>query len=299
MTFASRVIMIRPAAFGFNQETAASNGFQAARELGDAAALAVREFDAMVAALTAAGIDVTVWADEPAPPRPDAVFPNNWLSTHASGRVYLYPMATPSRRAEVRRELVEGLRARYAVAEIVDWTGYAAEGRALEGTGSLVLDGRQRRVFACRSSRTEDRLVRAWAEREGVVPVIFDACDAKGRAVYHTNVMLCIGDGFAACGLSLVAQSQRAAVREQLAGEFIELSAGQIDRFAGNMLQLVTREGAPLLVLSRTAHDALTPEQRRVIARHSELLPVEIPTIEALGGGSARCMLAELLLPPR
>jgi len=297
--FAAEVLMIRPAAFGFNPETAASNGFQALlRGDEDVASAARREFDGMVEGLTGAGVGVWVWEDDLDPPRPDAVFPNNWLSTHMNGRVYLYPMATVSRRREIRREHVAALVRRYRVAEVVDWTGYAEHGQALEGTGSLVIDARRRRVFACRSSRTDPALVHAWAAAEGHEAVLFDAFDGAGRPIYHTNVICCVGEGFAACGLALVPTEQREGLRERLAetGICIELSPAQIDRFAGNMLQLRTRQGTPVLVLSQAALDALRPDQRRALEARTALLPVRIPTIEALGGGSARCMLAELLL---
>lgn len=299
--FAAQVLMIRPAAFGYNPETAASNGFQVERRGDeDAATAALREFDAMVSALTAAGVGVWVWEDDLDPPRPDAVFPNNWISTHANGRVCLYPMATVSRRREIRRDHVDSLTRRYRVAEVVDWSGAAERGQALEGTGSLVIDARRRRVFACRSSRTDPALVRAWAAAEGHEAVIFDALDGQGRPIYHTNVICCVGEGFAACGLALVAADQREGLRERLAetGTCIALTPAQIDRFAGNMLQLTTTSGAPLLVLSQAALDALAPAQRRALESRTGLLPVRIPTIEALGGGSARCMLAELFLTP-
>lgn len=299
--FASQVIMIRPAAFGFNPETAASNGFQVETSgESDVVTAALREFDAMAAALTVAGVEVWAWADDLDPPRPDAVFPNNWLSTHPNGRVYLYPMATVSRRREVRRDHVEALAHRFVVDEVVDWTAHAEHGRALEGTGSLVIDAGRRRVFACRSPRTDPTLVRAWASREDLEPVIFDALDPAGRPIYHTNVVCCVGAGFAACGLELVPEGQRAYLQERLAetGRCIELTPPQIARFAGNMLQLTTR-GGPLLVLSQAALDALRADQVRALAQRTELLPVRIPTIEALGGGSARCMLAELFLAAR
>lgn len=297
--FAAQVLMIRPAAFGYNPETAASNGFQAPQRGGeDAASAALREFDAMVDGLTGAGVGVLVWEDDLDPPRPDAVFPNNWLSTHTNGRVYLYPMATVSRRLEVRRDHVANLSRRYRVAEVVDWTGHAGRGQALEGTGSLVIDARRRRVFACRSSRTDPALVHAWAAAEGHEAVLFDAFDGAGRPIYHTNVICCVGEGFAACGLALVPAAQREGLRERLAetGMCMELSPAQIDHFAGNMLQLRTGRGTPLLVLSQAALEVLRPEQRRALEARTELLPVRIPTIEALGGGSARCMLAELFL---
>jgi hypothetical protein len=163
-----------------------------------------------------------------------------------------------------------------------------------------VIDARRRRVFACRSSRTDPALVHAWAAAEGHEAVVFDAFDGHGRPIYHTNVICCIGEGFAACGLALVPADQREALRDRLAetGACIELTPAQIDRFAGNMLQLITARGTPVLVLSQTALDALEPGQRRALESHTALLPVRIPTIEALGGGSARCMLAELFLSP-
>jgi hypothetical protein len=205
-------------------------------------------------------------------------------------------MAAASRRREVRRDLVDELARRHHVAEVVDWTGRPG---ALEGTGSLVLDARRRRAFACRSPRTDPALVDAWCAVEGYTPVVFDAHDAAGRPVYHTNVVLCVGDGFAACGLALVPGAQRPALRAALeeTGACLELDPPQIDRFAGNMLQLHAR--GPLLVLSTTAHAALRADQRRALERRTALLPVDIPTIERVGGGSARCMLAELFLAPR
>lgn len=292
--------MVCPAAFGFNAQTAASNGFQRPSPADvDVALQARRESAAMADALARAGVDVTMWSDTPDPPKPDAIFPNNWISTHPSGRIHLYPMATPNRRAEVRADLVDALVARHRVVEVVDWTGHAAQGRHLEGTGSLVLDVRRGRVFACRSPRTDPELVAAWAAREGLEPIVFDAHDGAGRPIYHTNVVLCVGDGFAACGLAQVPASQRAALSARLdeIGACIDLDPAQIEGFAGNMLQLVDAHGDPLLVLSSTALAALRPAQRRAIEQRTALLPVAIPTIEAIGGGSARCMLAELFLP--
>lgn len=298
--FTDQVLLIRPAGFGFNPETAADNGFVRTHHGDEIAALALREFDAMVAALRAADIQPFVWHEPGDPPHPDAVFPNNWLSTHPDGRVHLYPMATASRRAEVDANLVAELRRCFRVSSVLDWTDRAAHGQHLEGTGSLVLDARRRLVYASASARTDPALVHAWARQHGHVPVLFAAHDAAGRPVYHTNVLLCIGHGFAACGLALVDPATRQALRTTLlaGGELIDLDPAQIAGFAGNMLQLVDRRGAPVLVLSTTALAALRPEQRRVLEQHTTLLPVAIPTIEAVGGGSARCMLAELFLDP-
>lgn len=299
--FAAQVLMIRPAAFGFNAETAASNGFVRNLAGTDLAAAARREFDAMVAALARADLDVLVWDETPGPPRPDAVFPNNWLSTHPDGAVHLYPMEAASRRAELDPALLALLHRRFHITDQVDWTPHAERGRYLEGTGSLVLDAARRLAYACPSTRTHPELARAWAERAGFTPVLFAAHDLAGRPVYHTNVLLCVGHGFAACGLELVAAADRPGLRARLAAnaELIELTPPQIDRFAGNMLQLRSRRGDPILALSRTALDALRPDQRRALERRTGLVPVDIPTIESVGGGSARCMLAELFLERR
>lgn len=296
--FTDQVLMVRPDAFGFNPETAASNGFVRAHHHADLATTARREFDSMAAALVDADIAVLVWDETPGPPRPDAVFPNNWLSTHPGGALHLYPMEAPSRRAELDPGLIADLRRRFHITEIVDWTHRAALGQYLEGTGSLVLDAAHRLAYACPSSRTHPDLVHAWAARTDYTPVLFAAHDPAGRPVYHTNVLLCIGHGFAACGLALVADADRPALRAQLAarGDLIDLTPPQIDRFAGNMLQLRSRRGDPVLVLSRTALTALRPDQRQALEHHTTLLPVDIPTIEAVGGGSARCMIAELFL---
>ncbi len=298
--FTAQVLLIRPAAFGFNPETAASNGFVRADHHDDLAVTARREFDAMVDTLERADLSPLVWHEPDGPARPDAVFPNNWISTHPGGDVHLYPMAAASRRLEVDHHLVDLLRRRFHVREVIDWTHHAAHGRYLEGTGSLVLDARRRLAYACESSRTDPGLVHAWAARTSYTPFLFAAHDAAGRPIYHTNVVLCVGHGFAACGLALVAEPDRPRLRAQLeaGGELIELTTPQIDHFAGNMLQLQDRRGAPVLVLSRTALDALRPAQRHALERHTTLLPVAIPTIEAVGGGSARCMLAELFLDP-
>ena len=301
MAFARSVLMIRPAAFGFNAETAVTNAFQRPSLAEDVGAAARREFDAAARALAGAGVDVHVFEDIPVPPRPDAVFPNNWLSTHPDGRVFLYPMQAPSRRAEVRYDLVDALRRSHEVREVIDWSGEAARGRFLEGTGSLVLDAARGRVLACRSPRTDPELAAAWAARMGLELVLFTARDPEGRPIYHTNVLLCVGDGFAACGLERIDPRERDAVADRLAEgrARIDLDDRQLAAFAGNLLQLRGAGGAPALALSTTALAALTGAPRRALERHTGLVPLEIPTIEAVGGGSARCMLAEIFLEPR
>ncbi len=302
MSFANAVIMLLPAVFGFNAETARSNAFMRPSDDPDGVAgRARREIEAMAARLVRAGIGVELWEDDPTPPRPDAPFVNNWLSTHGDGRVFLYPMATPSRRAEVRRELLDALGERFTIGELVDWTPLAAEGRALEGTGSLVVDRHRGRVFACRSPRTCPELARRWAAEQGLELLLFDAQGPDAAPIYHTNVLLSLGAGVSLCGLDRIPEAQRGAVMEALRerGEVIELRPPQLEAFAGNMLQLVDRSGAPHLVLSTTALAALEPGQRRSLEAQTALLPAAIPTVERIGGGSARCLLAENFLAPR
>ncbi|HEX6881800.1 MAG TPA: arginine deiminase-related protein [Planctomycetota bacterium] len=296
-----RVLMIRPAAFGANPETAATNAFQRGAE-GSAAELLARaraEFDGLVAALRAHGVDVLVLEDEPEPPRPDAVFPNNWVSFHADGRVVLYPMLAPSRRAEVRAGLLGEL-ARLGLSgprRVLDLR-VDAGGEALEGTGSLVLDRAGRVAYACRSPRTSARLLARFCAELGYQAVAFDALDARGVPIYHTNVMMALGEGFAlVCAEAIPDEEERARVRAHLAAggrELVPLTWAQMDEFAGNALALRAGDGRQLLVLSARARRALTPAQLAVLERHATLVSAELATIEACGGGSARCMIAEV-----
>ncbi|MEZ4448768.1 MAG: arginine deiminase-related protein [Nannocystaceae bacterium] len=298
--FAAAVLMVRPAAFGWNPETAATNGFQRPID-GEAARAALGEFDRAAQRLAAAGVEVTIWEDTPTPAKPDAIFPNNWVSTHPGGRVVLYPMLTPSRRAEVRPELVDGLGRDFAITEVIDLRA-AAGGRCLEGTGSLVIDAAAGTVYAAWSPRTDPGLTAEWAALFGLEVVGVDARDPAGAPIYHTNVILSLGAGFSVCALDRIADDgARARLAERLAarGELLALGDAQVEAFAGNLLQLRDRAGGPALALSTTALAALTPADRRLLERHSALVPLEIPTIEVAGGGSARCMLAENFLERR
>ncbi|RAK69453.1 citrulline utilization hydrolase CtlX [Hymenobacter edaphi] len=304
MSVARTVLLVRPASFGYNAETALTNHFQQPLTGLDAAAAqqrALAEFDAAVAALRARGLEVLVFDDTAAPAKPDAVFPNNWLTLHPDGRALLYPMCAPSRRAERRPDILAALGRQFRLREIIDFSPYEAEQRYLEGTGSLIFDHAQRVVYAALSPRTDAGLLAEVAALLGYRPVAFHAVDGQGQAIYHTNVMMCLGPGFASlCLESLPDAAERAAVLAELeAGgrEIVDITLAQVAHFAGNMLALESAAGQPLLVLSQSAHDALTPAQRQRLQRHCELLPLRIPTIETLGGGSARCMLAEVLLP--
>ena len=304
MSLANTVLLVRPASFGFNAETAVSNHYQQRLDGASVTAQVLAEFDAAVATLRGRGLRVVVFADAPEPVKPDAVFPNNWFSTHADGRLLLYPMCAPNRRTERRPELVAMLAREFAVREVVDLSGTEADDRFLEGTGSIIFDHAHRVAYAGLSPRTDAALFAQVAQQLGYQPVAFLATDAQGQEIYHTNVMMCVGPGFAVICLESIADAaERAAVVDSLTAtghEIVAISQAQVGRFAGNMLALAPEAGGqPLLVMSQQAHDALTAAQREALARYAELVPLAIPTIETVGGGSARCMLAEIFLPAK
>jgi hypothetical protein len=297
-------MMIRPAAFDYNSQTAASNRMQQVHEaVPDAGRRALAEFDAAVTALRGAGVRVCVVGDTPLPPKPDAVFPNNWVSWHADGSVVLYPMQAPNRRLERRQELLEAVAARcgYAIRRVVDLSAYEEQGRYLEGTGSLVLDHIGRMAFACRSSRTDESLVRRWADELGYTAVVFDALDRAGVPFYHTNVMLSIGSRIVVVAADAIVAADRERVMAALAAgsrDIIAIDQAAVAAFAGNMLELLGDGGQRIGVLSAQAQRALPAATLgRLAAGMDELLPLTIPTIERLGGGSVRCMLAEVFSP--
>ena len=294
--------MIRPARFGANPETADSNRFQRAGAAPGDAAAAAREFDALAGALGQAGVDVEVAEDSPEPPKPDACFPNNWVTFHADGSVVLYPMMAPTRRAERREAPIAQLRrAGFHVARTVDLSPLEGRGEYLEGTGSLVLDRPSRIAYACLSPRTTSAALAEFSATLGYRIVSFDALGPDGRPAYHTNVLMAIGDAFAVvCAESIAGPAPRTAVLAELARngrEVIVIDTAEMNGFAGNLLALRARSGDPLVALSEAAWRALAPEKRRRLERHGAIVAVAIPTIERLGGGSVRCMLAEVFLP--
>jgi hypothetical protein len=297
----SRVLMVRPAAFGANPETVATNAFQSAAgssSMVHAAALA--EFDALVQALGKHGVEVFVGEDTSVPVKPDALFPNNWVSFHPGGKVVLYPMLAPSRRAEVRLDLLERLEARGAIQPRtqIDLRPGAEHFGHLEGTGSLVLDRTRRIAYACLSPRTSARKISEFCAELAYVPELFFASDAAGRAIYHTNVMLSVGSAFALlCSEAIDEERARARIEERLLStghELVRITRAQMNEFAGNVLELASKDGEPLIVLSARARAAFGPGQLAVLERHGRLVSVELDTIERHGGGSARCMIAEL-----
>lgn len=300
---APAVLMIRPAHFGANTETAGSNFFQGVpASSADAALRAQREFDTLAHALTTAGVRVHEYAGRADVALPDEVFPNNWLSLHADGTAVLYPMLTPNRRRERRPALIADLHDThgYRVERVVDLTDLETRGEYLEGTGSLVLDRPRRIAYASLSPRTTPGALDAFGRELSYRVIAFRAVDRAGRPIYHTNVLFALGTRFAALCLRAIDEpGERATVRARLAEsghDVIELDFTQLESFAGNLLELRGAHG-PVIALSATALAALDGPQRRTLERHGELVPVAIGTIESVGGGSVRCMLAEVALP--
>jgi hypothetical protein len=295
--------MIRPASFGFHAEAAATNAFASAAD-DDVRGAAQREFDGLVERLRAAGVEVLLLDDSPAPAKPDAAFPTNWVSFHGDGTLVLYPMATAARRLE--RDL-DGLTALldaagFEVCKIVDLSFHERHGHYLEGTGSLVLDRPARRAFANLSPRTDPRVVADFDDRLDYSTLVFDAHDRSGQPIYHTNVLLSLGTDFAVlCTATLDEDYARVLIDELEAGgrTVIDVSYGQMASFACNLIELRGRTDEPVIALSSAALAAFRPEQRKQLERFGELVDAAIPTIETVGGGSVRCMIADIHLPRR
>jgi hypothetical protein len=303
---ADAVLMVRPHAFGYNAETAATNTFQRPDRAPnpDAAGSARVEFERLAQALASEGVTVCALEDTAQPVKPDAVFPNNWLSFHEDGTLVLYPLAHASRRVERRPDIIDAVvkRLNFKVSQLIDLTHHEKAGKFLEGTGSLVLDHKQRIAYACTSARTRPELVNEWARELEYEAVTFEAADAAGVPLYHTNVLMCIGERAVIVGSEAIAPQDRQRVLTRLRAsgrEVIEIGQAQIGQFAGNMLELGTWDEAlgdsRVLVMSETARRALNPEQYAQLSGCTDtVLAVRVPTIERLGGGSVRCMLAEV-----
>lgn len=299
---ANAVLMIRPHRFYPNPETAADNAFQQAvstEKLADLSAAAQQEFDEAVDRLRSAGVTVHVVDDTATPEKPDAVFPNNWFSTHHDGRVALYPMYSAARRAERRHDVIDHLRKHYRVRDVIDYSASEQQEECLEGTGSLVLDHVNKIAYASLSQRTHPGVLKQFCHDFGYEPVMFRSESKGGQPIYHTNVMMCVGSEFALVGLETIAEERdRTGVRDRLEAtgkEVIALTSSQIANFAGNAIELHNEKGK-LLVLSTRGASALTDKQRAIIERHAQLVELSLPTIE-LAGGSARCMIATVHLP--
>ena len=300
------VVMIRPAAFQPNPETAVDNAFQSAgvadvAERQSVAAQAQIEVAMVAAALRGEGVGVVMFDDREGIDTPDSVFPNNWISTHDDGRVVLYPMAAPSRRRERRGDVVEGLRERYGVSQVLDLSPVELEGRYLEGTGALVLDHVHRIAYMARSGRANEAVLDQWCEAMGYTAEVFDTVDQAGQPIYHTNVVLSIATDFVVAGLGNIPDPvERARIAARLGEtgrDVIEIDRGQVAEFAGNGLELTGSRGR-IFTLSTRALAALRPDQIAAIETSARILAVAVPTIER-SGGSVRCMLAGIHLPPR
>jgi hypothetical protein len=298
MQAARHVFLVRPAGFGYNHETARTNSFQVkpAREQ-DLSERVLQEFDSFAASLRAAGVGVTVFDDTAAPRKPDAVFPNNWISLHEDGTVVLYPMCTPNRRPERRADLVDKLAQDFEIRTMVDLSVYEKQNRFLEGTGSIVFDHIHKIAYACLSRRTDKLLLEEVCEKLGYEPFGFTALDAQGAPIYHTNVMMCVGTRFAVICSGAVNKAGRAMLKDRLLGsgrELLEISMDQMGRFAGNMLELSAADGKTVIALSQNAQSSLTQAQKEMLGGHAQLLALPVPAIEQTGGGSVRCMIAEI-----
>lgn len=290
--------MVRPFRFAFNAETAQNNFFQQEDASNDVPQTALTEFDAFVAQLRGKDVDVTVVQDSPSPWTPDSIFPNNWFSSHLSGELVLYPMFAENRRQERKRALLELLTRNMNHRKVIDLTHWESDGQFLEGTGSMVLDRDKRIAYCCRSPRTSEQVVRDFCARLNYDALLFDASDANGNLIYHTNVMMAIGTQVAIiCLASIHDDDQKKKVVSSLtsAGKIIvDISLNQVAHFAGNMLEVRSRNGQPIMVMSAAARSALTTAQENTIATYSSILSAPLSTIETNGGGSARCMMAEI-----
>jgi hypothetical protein len=299
----SHVLMIRPAAFGFNAETAVNNTFQMKptdQDTKHIADIAIAEFDSFVNTLRTEGVDVTVIEDSADPLKPDAVFPNNWISFHENGTLVTYPMYSKLRRLERREDIVDEIATKFNVVRRDHFEESEKENQFLEGTGSMVLDRVNKIAYACISERTDRELLHQWCEKMGYTPHTFYA-ESNGKPIYHTNVMMAIGSEVAVVCLDCIPDlSERAALKKSLSErhEVIEISQAQVNSFAGNMLALKNKDGEEIMVMSSSAHNSLNPEQIREIEKYTRIVAAPINTIENVGGGSARCMIAEIFLQP-
>lgn len=302
MQTTSYLLMIRPVNFGFNAETAVNNAFQAPGNSADAQRQALNEFDGFLKLLRDNEVDVTVIDDTPEPYTPDSIFPNNWVSFHDDGSVCLYPMYAVNRRQERKPGVLKTVGRQFRIGDIQDLSGYEREGLFLEGTGSMVLDRDAKIAYACHSPRTNLIVLRDFCKRLGYTEITFKAVDALGRDIYHTNVMMCVADRFVVvCLDALPYDPERSHLEDTIraAGKtIIPITLAQMNHFAGNMLQVHNRKGERLLVMSSQAYNSLDPEQRQLLTSFNRILHAPLTTIETNGGGSARCMLAEIHLPP-
>lgn len=298
MQTTSKVLMIRPARFAYNEETAQNNFFQQHVNADTVNEKALEEFDAFVQLLRGKDVDVTVVQDTAEPQTPDALFPNNWFSSHLTGELVLYPMFAENRRSERKPKVLELLQRKINHRKVIDLTSWEKEGEFLEGTGSMIFDRDKRTAYCCRSPRTSEKVLAEFCARMNYDAVVFDATDKEGNPIYHTNVMMEVGTQVAVICLEAIkgaAQRHQVISRLNAAGKIIvDITLEQVLQFAGNMLEVKSRNGTPIMVMSASARKSLTWEQENTISTFNRIVAPNLQTIETVGGGSARCMLAEI-----
>lgn len=300
------ILMIRPANFGFNPETAGSNAFQSEDRSSSSASIketARQEFDSFVTALRSKGVDIIVVEDTGNPVKPDAVFPNNWVTFHENGMVVTFPMLSAARRLERREDIILSLSNKFAVKQHIHLEAYEKEGKILEGTGSMIIDRPNGLVYACASPRTNPELLAEYSRILGYKPVVFKSVDGEGMDIYHTNVMMALGESFVViCRNSIPSEQEWSHINDHFKRtqkEIIEISLPQMMSFAGNMLQVRGANDETILVMSTQAYESLDSKQIEKLEKHTKILHHPIPTIEKHGGGSVRCMMAEVFLPEK
>jgi hypothetical protein len=293
--------MIRPVNFAFNLETAANNAFQLRNDAEDVQQRALNEFDDFVSVLRENNVDVLVVEDTPHPHTPDSIFPNNWVSFHDDGTLLMYPMFAPSRRGERKEHVLQKIYKRFRISNTIDLSHYEKSNLFLEGTGSMVLDRDNKIAFACLSPRTNKKVLDDFCDKMNYEPISFTAVDSNGTPIYHTNVMMCVADRYVViCLASITNSDEKARVTEAIlktGKEIINISYQQLNAFAGNMLQIESSDGEKLLVMSTQAYQSLTEKQVQKLNSYNRVIHAPLTVIEANGGGSARCMMAEIHLP--
>jgi hypothetical protein len=301
MQHTSHLLMIKPVRFDFNAETAVNNSFQVNASDDSVQEKALHEFETFISTLRSHGIDVTVIDDTPDPHTPDSVFPNNWISFHDDGSLLLYPMFAMNRRLERKQHVLDTVHQKFNVTQTIDLSSNENKNVFLEGTGSMVLDRENKIAYACLSPRTDKNVLDEFCNKMGFLPVSFTAVDQNDQPIYHTNVMMCVADEYAViCTDCIKDQTERKKVIDSLSKngkEIIEISFDQMNHFAGNMLQVNNAKEKKFLVMSSQAFHSLNAQQVLAIEHYNPIIHSDITTIETNGGGSARCMMAEVFLP--
>lgn len=298
MQTAKKLLMVRPVKFAYNEQTAMNNYFQGKLILPNLNEKAIEEFDNFVNVLRSNNIEVLVVQDSLVPHTPDSIFPNNWFSTHSTGELILYPMFAENRRLERKVEVLDTISKQYTAKKIIDLTGWEKEKKFLEGTGSIIIDHNNKIAYACRSERTEEIVFTDFCTKMNFKPIIFDAVDENKLPIYHTNVMLSIGENIAIiCAEAITDNEQREKVLNSLTEsqkEIVEISLEQMKHFCGNILEVLNLENEKCLIMSDAAKQAFTTIQKNTLKRYCKLVSSPLQIIEHTGGGSARCMIAEI-----